>query len=176
MAASSFCSFLMDGIFNFWIFGPLFCRRLLLLCVEILRQISDFMFIPLIWKERSLWTQQRLWTAFYELSSVPFVFWCWHYCIYTFGQTGVRNLSWYLRMKPLRLPFKFVDVKLLVENHLNCAFYTYSVMSNYDYKVRTMLFLWQIRTIVWNLWSISSNTCLWLWCWVYSRYMQRCIN
>lgn len=50
-------------------------------------------------------------------------------------KTGVRNLSWYLRMKPLRLPFKFVDVKLLVENHLNCAFYTYSVMSNYDYKI-----------------------------------------
>ncbi|CAN6208853.1 unnamed protein product [Urochloa humidicola] len=50
-------------------------------------------------------------------------------------KTGVRNLSWYLRMKPLRLPFKFVDVKLLVENHLNSAFYTYSVMPNYDNKI-----------------------------------------
>ncbi|KAF8732817.1 hypothetical protein HU200_015159 [Digitaria exilis] len=50
-------------------------------------------------------------------------------------KTGVRNLSWYLRMKPLQLPFKFVDVKLLVENHLNSAFYTYSVMPNYDNKI-----------------------------------------
>ncbi|CAL5050704.1 unnamed protein product [Urochloa decumbens] len=50
-------------------------------------------------------------------------------------KTGVRNLSWYLRMKPLRLPFKLVDVKLLVENHLNYAFYTYSVMPNYDNKI-----------------------------------------
>uniref|UniRef100_A0A0E0L7H8 WASH complex subunit 4 N-terminal domain-containing protein n=1 Tax=Oryza punctata TaxID=4537 RepID=A0A0E0L7H8_ORYPU len=50
-------------------------------------------------------------------------------------KTGVRNLSWYLRMKPLRLPSKFVDIKLLVENHLNSAFYTYSVMSNYDNRM-----------------------------------------
>ncbi|OEL37588.1 WASH complex subunit 7, partial [Dichanthelium oligosanthes] len=50
-------------------------------------------------------------------------------------KTGVRNLSWYLRMKPLRLPFKFVDIKLLVENHLNSAFYTYSAMPNYDNKI-----------------------------------------
>ncbi|XP_062233658.1 uncharacterized protein LOC133930903 isoform X2 [Phragmites australis] len=52
-------------------------------------------------------------------------------------RTGVRNLSWYLRMRPLRLPFKFVDVKLLVENYLNSAFYTYSVMPNYDKKIYT---------------------------------------
>ncbi|TVU12764.1 hypothetical protein EJB05_46421, partial [Eragrostis curvula] len=50
-------------------------------------------------------------------------------------KTGVRNLSWCLRMRPLRLPFKFVDVKFLVENHLNSAFYTYSVMPNYDNKI-----------------------------------------
>uniref|UniRef100_A0A0E0PT72 WASH complex subunit 4 N-terminal domain-containing protein n=1 Tax=Oryza rufipogon TaxID=4529 RepID=A0A0E0PT72_ORYRU len=50
-------------------------------------------------------------------------------------KTGVRNLSWYLRMKPLRLPSKFVDIKFLVENHLNSAFYTYSVMSNYDNRM-----------------------------------------
>ncbi|KAL6606587.1 hypothetical protein ACP70R_042240 [Stipagrostis hirtigluma subsp. patula] len=50
-------------------------------------------------------------------------------------KTGVRNLSWYLRMRPLRLPSKFVDVKLLVENHLNSAFYTYSVMPTYDNKI-----------------------------------------
>ncbi|XP_066370406.1 uncharacterized protein [Miscanthus floridulus] len=50
-------------------------------------------------------------------------------------KTGVCNLSWYLRMRPLRLPVKFVDVKLLVENHLNSAFYTYSVMPNYDDKI-----------------------------------------
>uniref|UniRef100_A0A0D9WLI9 WASH complex subunit 4 N-terminal domain-containing protein n=1 Tax=Leersia perrieri TaxID=77586 RepID=A0A0D9WLI9_9ORYZ len=50
-------------------------------------------------------------------------------------KTGVCNLSWYLRMKPLRLPSKFVDIKLLVENHLNSAFYTYSVMSSYDSRM-----------------------------------------
>ncbi|XP_040380972.1 WASH complex subunit 4-like isoform X2 [Oryza brachyantha] len=50
-------------------------------------------------------------------------------------KTGVRNLSWYLRMKPLRLPSKFIDIKLLVESHLNSAFYTYSVMSNYDNRM-----------------------------------------
>ncbi|KAK3128319.1 hypothetical protein QOZ80_6BG0459880 [Eleusine coracana subsp. coracana] len=50
-------------------------------------------------------------------------------------KTGVRNLSWCLRMRPLRLPFKFVDVKFLVENHLNSAFYTYSLMPNYDNKI-----------------------------------------
>ncbi|KAL5213375.1 hypothetical protein ABZP36_024222, partial [Zizania latifolia] len=53
--------------------------------------------------------------------------------------TGVHNLSWYLRMKPLRVPFKFVDVKLLVENHLNCVFFTYSVMSNYDNKIYALM-------------------------------------
>ncbi|GJN01017.1 hypothetical protein PR202_ga18249 [Eleusine coracana subsp. coracana] len=50
-------------------------------------------------------------------------------------KTGVRNLSWCLRMRPLRLPFKFVDIKFLVENHLNSAFYTYSLMPNYDNKI-----------------------------------------
>jgi WASH complex subunit 7 len=56
-------------------------------------------------------------------------------------QTGVRNLSWYVRMKPLRLPFVYVDVKFLVEMYLNFAFYGHSVMPNYDHKVLYKLFL-----------------------------------
>lgn len=50
-------------------------------------------------------------------------------------KTGVRNLSWYLQMKPLRLPFKFIDLRLLVENYLNSAFYNHSAMSTYDWKI-----------------------------------------
>ena len=69
------------------------------------------------------------------------------------GQTGVCNLSWYLRMRPLRLPVKFIDVKLLVENHLNSAFYTYSVMPNYDDKV-------SINYHALPMYIILSNACL----------------
>ncbi|KAJ4775130.1 WASH complex subunit SWIP [Rhynchospora pubera] len=50
-------------------------------------------------------------------------------------KTGVRNLSWFVRMKPLIFPFKFIDVKLLVEVYLNFAFYGHSVMPNYDHKI-----------------------------------------
>ncbi|XP_020112570.1 WASH complex subunit SWIP-like isoform X3 [Ananas comosus] len=50
-------------------------------------------------------------------------------------RTGVRNLSWYLMVNPLRLPFKLIDVKLLVESYLNSAFYSHSVMSAYDGRV-----------------------------------------
>ncbi|KAJ3692471.1 hypothetical protein LUZ60_012821 [Juncus effusus] len=50
-------------------------------------------------------------------------------------KTGVRNLSWYTRMKPLRLPFKFIDIKLIVEKYLNFAFYSHTMMSNYDHKI-----------------------------------------
>jgi len=54
-----------------------------------------------------------------------------------FCQTGVRNLAWYLQMKPLRLPFKCVDVRFLVESYLNTAFYNHTAMSSNDWKVRT---------------------------------------
>ncbi|XP_010934687.1 uncharacterized protein [Elaeis guineensis] len=50
-------------------------------------------------------------------------------------KTGVRNLSWYLQMKPLQLPFKFIDIRLLIENYLNSAFYDHSAMSIYDWKI-----------------------------------------
>ncbi|KAF3324727.1 WASH complex subunit 7-like protein [Carex littledalei] len=50
-------------------------------------------------------------------------------------KTGVRNLSWYVRMKPLRLPFMYIDVKLLVEMYLHIVFYGHSVMPNYDHKI-----------------------------------------
>ncbi|XP_078173320.1 uncharacterized protein LOC144567139 isoform X4 [Carex rostrata] len=50
-------------------------------------------------------------------------------------KTGVRNLSWYVRMKPLRLPFMYIDVKLLVEMYLHIVFYGHSMMPNYDHKI-----------------------------------------
>ncbi|WOK95333.1 WASH complex subunit 7-like isoform X1 [Canna indica] len=50
-------------------------------------------------------------------------------------KTGVRNLAWYLEIKPLRLPFKFIDIRLLVESYLNSAFYNHSTMSTYDRKI-----------------------------------------
>ncbi|XP_058104663.1 uncharacterized protein LOC131248403 isoform X2 [Magnolia sinica] len=50
-------------------------------------------------------------------------------------KTGVRNLSWYLQMKPLRLPFKYIDIKLHVESYLDSAFYNHTAMSPYNWKV-----------------------------------------
>ncbi|XP_077235545.1 uncharacterized protein LOC143877406 isoform X2 [Tasmannia lanceolata] len=52
-------------------------------------------------------------------------------------KTGVRNLSWYLQMKPLRLPFKCIDIKLHVESYLNSSFYNHTAMSSYNWKVYT---------------------------------------
>ncbi|XXG67338.1 hypothetical protein AAC387_Pa06g0709 [Persea americana] len=49
-------------------------------------------------------------------------------------KTGVRNLSWYLQLKPLRLPFKCIDIKLQVESYLNYAFYNHTAMSSYNWK------------------------------------------
>lgn len=50
-------------------------------------------------------------------------------------QTGVRNLSWYLQMRPLRLPCKFVDVRSIVESYLNSAVYNHTAMSSSDWKI-----------------------------------------
>ncbi|OVA07692.1 WASH complex subunit 7 [Macleaya cordata] len=50
-------------------------------------------------------------------------------------KTGVRNLSWYLQLKPLRLPFKCIDIKLHVDSYLNSAFYKYTAMSSNDWKI-----------------------------------------
>ncbi|KAJ4950569.1 hypothetical protein NE237_027401 [Protea cynaroides] len=50
-------------------------------------------------------------------------------------KTGVRNLSWYLRMEPLQLPFKSIDIKLHVESYLNSTFYNHTAMSSKDWKI-----------------------------------------
>ncbi|KAF8379323.1 hypothetical protein HHK36_028757 [Tetracentron sinense] len=52
-------------------------------------------------------------------------------------KTGVQNLSWYLQLKPLQLPFKYIDIKLHVESYLNSAFYNHTAMSSYDWKIYT---------------------------------------
>ncbi|XP_042465090.1 WASH complex subunit 4-like isoform X2 [Zingiber officinale] len=50
-------------------------------------------------------------------------------------KTGVRNLAWYLAIKPLHLSFKFIDISSHVENYLNSAFYNHSTMPTYDRKI-----------------------------------------
>ncbi|XP_043716643.1 WASH complex subunit 4-like isoform X2 [Telopea speciosissima] len=50
-------------------------------------------------------------------------------------KTGVRNLSWYLHMEPLWLPFKCINIKLHVESYLNSTFYNHTAMSSYDWKI-----------------------------------------
>ncbi|CAL9111779.1 unnamed protein product [Musa textilis] len=50
-------------------------------------------------------------------------------------KTGVRNLSWYLQIKPLLLPSKLIDISSLVGSYLSSAFYNHSTMSTYDRKI-----------------------------------------
>ncbi|KAK9147566.1 hypothetical protein Scep_006323 [Stephania cephalantha] len=50
-------------------------------------------------------------------------------------KTGVSNLSWYLELKPLRLPFKCIDLKSHVKRYLNSVFYNHSAMASYDCKI-----------------------------------------
>ncbi|CAA6656278.1 unnamed protein product [Spirodela intermedia] len=50
-------------------------------------------------------------------------------------KSGVRNLSWYLQMRPLCLPFKFIDIRILVESYLNSTFYNHTTMALYNWKV-----------------------------------------
>ncbi|XP_072994798.1 uncharacterized protein [Typha latifolia] len=54
-------------------------------------------------------------------------------------KTGVQNLSWYLRMKMLRLPFKIIDLNMLVESYLNAAFYSHSLLTTYDVKIYSVM-------------------------------------
>ncbi|KAI3918207.1 hypothetical protein MKX01_041527 [Papaver californicum] len=49
-------------------------------------------------------------------------------------KTGVRNLSCYIQLKPLRLPMKFIHIKLHVESYLNSAFHKYTAISPNDWK------------------------------------------
>ncbi|KAI3843991.1 hypothetical protein MKX03_000356 [Papaver bracteatum] len=50
-------------------------------------------------------------------------------------KTGVRNLSCYIQLKPLRLPMKSIHIKLHVESYLNSAFHKYTAMSPNDWKI-----------------------------------------
>ncbi|KAL4188041.1 hypothetical protein AMTRI_Chr09g21880 [Amborella trichopoda] len=52
-------------------------------------------------------------------------------------KTGVRNLSWYLRLEPLRLPFKLIHIKSHVEAYLDSTFYNHTAMSPYNWKTYT---------------------------------------
>ncbi|KAI3963386.1 hypothetical protein MKW98_022808 [Papaver atlanticum] len=50
-------------------------------------------------------------------------------------KTGLRNLSCYIQLKPLRLPMKSIHIKLHVESYLNSAFHKYTAMSPNDWKI-----------------------------------------
>ncbi|XP_078447985.1 uncharacterized protein LOC144716663 isoform X2 [Wolffia australiana] len=50
-------------------------------------------------------------------------------------KTGVRNLSWYLQMRPLYLPFSCIDIRAFVVSYLNSNFYCHTAMAANDWKV-----------------------------------------
>ncbi|KAH9317641.1 hypothetical protein KI387_019410, partial [Taxus chinensis] len=49
-------------------------------------------------------------------------------------KTGVRDLSWYLQLKPLRTLSKYIYIKSRVENYLNAAFYNHAAMAPHNWK------------------------------------------
>lgn len=49
-------------------------------------------------------------------------------------KTGLRDLSWYLQLKPLRISSKYIYIKSRVENYLNAAFYNHAAMAPHDWK------------------------------------------
>lgn len=49
-------------------------------------------------------------------------------------KTGLRDLSWYLQLKPLRISSKYIYIKSRVENYLNAAFYNHTAMAPHDWK------------------------------------------
>jgi WASH complex subunit 7 len=51
-------------------------------------------------------------------------------------KTGVRDLSWFLQVQPLRLASKYIHIKSHVENYLNAAFYNHAAVSPHNWKVR----------------------------------------
>lgn len=50
-------------------------------------------------------------------------------------QTGVRDLSWFLQLKPLRLETKYIHIKTRVETYLNAAFYNHAAVALHNWKV-----------------------------------------
>eukprot|EP01018_Ginkgo_biloba_P015628 Gb_36999 [translate_table: standard] len=49
-------------------------------------------------------------------------------------KTGVRDLSWYLQLKPLRTSLKYIHIKTRVEKYLNAAFYNHASMAPHNWK------------------------------------------
>jgi len=49
-------------------------------------------------------------------------------------KTGVRDLSWFLQVQPLRLASKYIHIKSHVENYLNAAFYNHAAVSLHNWK------------------------------------------
>ncbi|KAL3684666.1 hypothetical protein R1sor_002688 [Riccia sorocarpa] len=49
-------------------------------------------------------------------------------------KTGVRDLSWFLHLKPLRLTSKRIHIKSRVESYLNAAFYNHAAVALHNWK------------------------------------------
>ncbi|CAM6083172.1 unnamed protein product [Calypogeia fissa] len=49
-------------------------------------------------------------------------------------KTGVRDLSWFLHLKPLRLPSKGIHLKTRVESYLIAAFYDHTAVALHNWK------------------------------------------
>ncbi|XP_057869447.2 uncharacterized protein LOC131076327 isoform X2 [Cryptomeria japonica] len=49
-------------------------------------------------------------------------------------KTGVRDLSWYLQLKPLRTLSKYIHIKTRIESYLNAAFYNHAAMAPHNWK------------------------------------------
>jgi hypothetical protein len=67
-------------------------------------------------------------------------------------QTGVRDLSWFLQVQPLRLTSKYIHIKSHVENYLNAAFYNHAAVSLHNWKVRgeVVMGLWELALDWWE--------------------------
>lgn len=47
----------------------------------------------------------------------------------------MRDLSWFLQLKPLRLETKYIHIKTRVEMYLNAAFYNHAAVALHNWKV-----------------------------------------
>jgi hypothetical protein len=48
---------------------------------------------------------------------------------------GVRDLSWFLQVQPLRLASKYIHIKSHVESYLNATFYNHAIVLLHNWKV-----------------------------------------
>ncbi|KAJ7526561.1 hypothetical protein O6H91_16G012300 [Diphasiastrum complanatum] len=49
-------------------------------------------------------------------------------------KTGIRDLSWFLHLKPLRLTSKYIHIKNRVETYLNATFYDHAAVALHNWK------------------------------------------